>query len=1588
MKSCNFQPLIFDRVYGYGNKVVKGRTPDKEDINVLVLDSEGLGALDEDSNHDVRIFSLAILLSSYFIYNSMGSIDENALQSLSLVVQLTKHIQIKSNGMSQDVDPEEYSKYFPSFMWVVRDFSLQLVDSEGESITSKDYLDKALHEQKGFSESAEQKNRIRRLLRCFFKERDCCTVVRPSTKEEDLQNLETCDFESLRAEFRSQISSLRAKVMKRIKPKTLLGGPALSGPMFADLVTSYVTAINKGAVPNIENAWTYISKGECQKALEKAYESFCEDLTSSFEMHAPLFEYDLKNMYKEAKNSAMTMFAQNSVGDVSEQYRDDLKAKMKERYSQIRAENEKITKTEAGVFLQNFFAPIEDKLRNQEYANFHQYEQDVGEIEAAFMDRGPCGPNREAICKNYVINALTDGAAYFLRTTENELKLQTTLGKEAQEKLEARVLELKSDLNQCKDDYEGKMRSSENEKAQLIAKEQAMRESLADVKKEKESAEQEWKARLQTEKAESHRLVEEYKGRMVSSEENAKESQRRMMATESESDKQKALLEQKVEFLEKSIETSKQKEKDYQTEIKNQKKELTSSLKESNSKYEEKINELNKKLDDAQDEITEKDNKISELEQKNYVSNSTISEKDIELKNLRSIAAEIEKLKEENENLKQDLEENQKTFNSELQEERDSLKLQCEELKLELSRKINEFSTENNKMEKEFTIQQQKYEFLETQLRESQEKLEENRKTHESMLKAVQNRETEKEGVIEEADKKIEQIKQEHIQEMKDLEERFETTNKKLSEELEKLRKSEGDAKMQLKLHTTDATKEIANLTEALEKAQKERDQLSTEAKDLEQSKQTLVQHTEERYRSQVDKLERDLEEKNIISQTELEEQQKKFEEDLAQLKSFYEIEKEGLKKKIQDEKNKGVKNVKNTVEDYEQRIQDEQFQHEEELDMLQDELRDKSDQLEALGHRFEQEMSLSEQKIQSLEQHLKETKEALDNVQEKNTVAMDSQLITFNKERKEMLNKTDQIQQKITEKEKIITSLESKNESLTNDIKKKNEEIDQLRKEFNESRNVLEKQIDDMREKSQQIADEAMQKKLEAGREEALTKQKIEFQDKKIEELLKALADSSTKYQEKLDSQKSEQTQEVNAKMAKIIEEKDKVITKFDEKKKAYKELEKSTSVKITKLEREKASHLDRIENLEKEIEKKSEQYKKQMDSLKEKIHELQDKGSKTTQESLVKYEELKELYAELEKERNDLQSKYDKDQALWKTQAEFIKEQKESLKNDVEEGKRKLKEAILQLQNKGSSVDQEKKQMDMFNRMEKEYKDKMNKVQESHEKYVNELLDKNKDLEQKNHALQEKYELTFRDSSSSARTLEKRLNDLEQKDAAQQEEISQLKQQRDKAILEHQQAIDREREALKSKISEIERKFMASESDKSSLKFEIEKQQARWNTEKDNFDSIKTEMQDTIARLEKRNENLMMQNERLKEKTKNPRKYNKYGGINTSSYLDSSQSSRFMAGKYIGSGREADSDTYSNNSGKENRFKTLTTKYIGDGKESDKRSKEQILNSRAQSDLILGSPYEGDKAGELPTKETESISTLSPQDDGDEQK
>jgi hypothetical protein len=289
---------------------------------------------------------LALLLSSYFIYNSVGSIDENALQNLNMVINLTKHIHLKTQGGGEDIDPEEYARYFPAFMWVVRDFTLQLLDEEGETISSKEYFEKALEPQKGLSDNIEQKNRIRRLLKSFFPDRDCCTMIRPLTKEEDLQNLENLKMSELRPEFVEEVLSLRKKVINRVKVKTL-NGKKLTGEMLCNLAQTYISAINKGVVPNIENAWSYICKNECVKAFHSSLEKYDITLKELAYSKIPMEELELKKCHKEARQAAVDFFTQKSVGPIANDYMKDLILKIRQKYATIRAENEK----EARVFL-------------------------------------------------------------------------------------------------------------------------------------------------------------------------------------------------------------------------------------------------------------------------------------------------------------------------------------------------------------------------------------------------------------------------------------------------------------------------------------------------------------------------------------------------------------------------------------------------------------------------------------------------------------------------------------------------------------------------------------------------------------------------------------------------------------------------------------------------------------------------------------------------------------------------------------------------------------------------------------------------------------------------------------------------------------------------------------------------------------------------------------------------------------------------------------------------------------------------------------------------------------------------------------
>jgi len=236
---------------------------------MVLLDTEGIDAYDQTGQYSTQIFSLAVLLSSLFVYNQMGGIDEASLDRLSLVTEMTKHIRVRANQSNSGRGGDwELGEFAPSFIWLLRDFYLNL-EEDGRAVTPRDYLETALRPVSGTGPSIEAKNQIRASIKALFPDRECFTLVRPVNDEKNLQQLEKIPSSQLRPEFLSGLQDLTRAIFQRAQPKRV-GSMTLTGPLLAGLTKAYVDAINNGAVPCISTAWQGVAESECRRGAEEA----------------------------------------------------------------------------------------------------------------------------------------------------------------------------------------------------------------------------------------------------------------------------------------------------------------------------------------------------------------------------------------------------------------------------------------------------------------------------------------------------------------------------------------------------------------------------------------------------------------------------------------------------------------------------------------------------------------------------------------------------------------------------------------------------------------------------------------------------------------------------------------------------------------------------------------------------------------------------------------------------------------------------------------------------------------------------------------------------------------------------------------------------------------------------------------------------------------------------------------------------------------------------------------------------------------------------------------------------------------------
>ncbi|XP_007427329.1 guanylate-binding protein 1-like [Python bivittatus] len=362
--------------------------PERPHQTLVLLDTEGLGDVQKgNSQNDAWIFALAVLLSSTLVYNSLGTIDQTAMDKLHFVTELSKHIRTKSPSSHGDTeDSSEFVGFFPTFVWAVRDFTLQL-ERNGKPITEDDYLEQALELKKGNSHEEQMFNLPRKCIRLFFPTRKCFIFDRPTSRK-NLPHLEQMQESQLEPDFVEQAKQFCRYVYWTSREKTLPGGHIVTGNLLAELVKTYVDAIHSGKVPCLENAVLALSEIENAAAVREAGAHYVQMMEQNLKLPTETLQ-ELLDVHKKSEKEALRIFMARAFKDDTRQFQGKLVKTVDSKKEEYCRKNEMKSSEVCLALLRSLSEGLEQKVKNGSYSQpggHQEFVNDLKQVEERYHE--------------------------------------------------------------------------------------------------------------------------------------------------------------------------------------------------------------------------------------------------------------------------------------------------------------------------------------------------------------------------------------------------------------------------------------------------------------------------------------------------------------------------------------------------------------------------------------------------------------------------------------------------------------------------------------------------------------------------------------------------------------------------------------------------------------------------------------------------------------------------------------------------------------------------------------------------------------------------------------------------------------------------------------------------------------------------------------------------------------------------------------------------------------------------------------------------------------------------------------------------
>jgi hypothetical protein len=1302
------------------------------------------------------------------------------------------------------------------------------------------------------------------------------TIVRPVTNEEDLQNLDTLPDEKLRTEFIEQIIALRRKILNKCKIKTFKG-KEINGEQYVEIIKSYLEMINSDIVPNIESIWVSLCKSENFKILEKAKKEYEVYIKQRIQSNNKKFldEDEFRNLHQEAKKNCIILYTDKSIGEenVKNLFLKEMKIYLKERFKYFQLLNEEEMKNSVFKFLKLKFEAMEIKLKCNEIKSLQDIENHLSIIEndlkINFNFKDSSTSNQ--LFLDFKSRLILFSSNFFIKTLQSQNDSLQEEKSQMQDKF-------KWEISEHKEKHEKETKRRETSIDSVRIENFGIKNELNTLKEryeldmtEKDQKINFFNESLQNLKIEFSKEKENLIQKLLTTEEAKKDAERKSLQIQADFEKEKALLDFKVDHLNKIVEEMSKKEKSAGHDLKFHLKEQQNALKETSVNYEKNLKTLSQEIEKLKEKILDLESNLSNKENQIEIEKIQFEDNLLKLRNERDLLTEklnYFKKKSEEEKLKsqQDIESKEKEYKLIIQE----LKNQEEEFLKRIRSIEEENSKKLDRLEREVLISNQSREFMEVKCHELNEQIQEQKNNFEKIIEALQSKLTSSSNYSQEFSIKIEEIKSFYEQEKKQLDLTHKREKEMSQKEIEKLKEI-----LNIKnLSHSQNEKIISEMKNEISLLIKQNENLINEKISLEGKINSMEKDYFKKWKEMNDETEKRLDDKERIFQEEIKNLNRNSEEALSQFKSLFEIEKMRLEEKLKDEKIRSENRNKNLCKEYEDKINSMEKEHKEEVEELQRDYNEVENEYQSYMYNADNEINILSQRIKDLENQLKENKESSVNIQNQLTQNLDSKTEAYENEKKELLKKLEELKTDFNNKEKDYLSLNFKKESLEKTLYENEQSYNSHRRELEEDIKELISKHDSFKNKQQEIVDELLIKKLEFTRETALLKQQIEFLNTKLDEQVRVNEENQREYEESIISIKNDLTKDFSEKLEIVQKEKEDLLEKLNKKKKELRDLEQTFLKQTCLIEKEKNVLNDKIGVLGGKNKELIENYQNEIEKLSKEMVIMKNEYFKEIESYRLGNEELRKKLREEQIASDEKEKKFEDERSLLEGKIKLIEKQMDEYKLELVETQPKVEKIIDAIQ-KRSAYD--KHQMEYFyqeklNEIEKKYQMHLNELQEAHQTIYSDMVSQNQDLEKELKNLSLQAELRHK-TYADPNVINKKISDLIEVQDRLRKELEENKKDKDRKLNDYQSLVEREKEIFKYKITDAENKCREVETKRALMIVEYEKERAKWSLEKDHLISSISELQETIDRLQKKIESLIRENEKIrgdKEKDK----------------------------------------------------------------------------------------------------------------------